>query len=121
MPDQRGVSVSLLEPVTPTDPTALLHYEKGRVTYRQFSHHGAPWLATYTAEHDGIGWLVTKSAFRPLVLMPGDYVLVRFRVEEDHGDEVMVSVETKRGRITRPMPRPAIVHLEEGCAPIEPE
>ena len=113
MPDQRGVSISLIEPQLQAPP-GVMHYESGPVTYRQFDHHGHPWLAIYRAEHDGVGWLVCKTAVRPLVLLPGDYVHCRGRVEEDHGDNVVVSFDYGNMKLTRPMPRKSIVHLEEG-------
>ena len=108
---ERGVAISLLEPLLVTP--SVLHYEHGPLTYRQFKRDGQRWLAVYDAEHDGTGWLVVRARCRPLILLPGDIVHIMAVVEEDHGDFVLMRFEDPRGSITRQIPRGLIVFLHE--------
>lgn len=114
---ERGAAVGL-----PVDglPDGVMHYQSGPVAFRPFRFGGRDWLGEFEAEHDGTGWLVVRSRFRPLLMMPGDHLHVRVTMIEDHGDQVLVAIDGPRGREVRSIPRSAIVFIEEAAAAADP-
>lgn len=103
-------------------PADIAQYQAGPVTYRSMLIAGRRWLGVFEAQHDGTGWLVVKTMRRPLVLMPDDFVHVRMKVVEDHGNAVYVEFnDPNRGRTERSVSHKDIVFLEEKPGPITTE
>ncbi len=109
--ERRGAAIGLAEPL-PGAPQ-VFHYENGPLAYRHFVRGGQSWLAIYEAQHDGVGWLVTKATVRPLELMEGDHVHCRLVLVQDRGRTVVVrAMREGLGRDVE-IDRELIVFLDE--------
>ena len=115
---ERGAAVGLTERL-PAAPQ-VFHYESGPVTYRHFVRNGQSWLAVHEAQHDGVGWLVTRTTCRPLVLIEGDHVHCRFAFVEDRGPTVVVTVMRYGEPREVEIDRGQIVFLDEAPDTLKP-
>jgi hypothetical protein len=109
--NERGVAIGLVEAL-PAAPQ-VFHYENGPIAYRHFVRNGGSWLAVHEAQHDGVGWLVTRTTCRPLVLMQGDHVHCRLEFVEDRGPTVLVRMLRGGDGRDIEIDRKCIVFLDE--------